>query len=906
MQRKRIYRFAPGNAEGRSVWKELLGGKGANLAEMAKLGIPVPPGFTITTEVCGDYLRENRLPDGLLSEVRAALTWLEQQTGKRFGDPHNPLLVSVRSGAPKSMPGMMDTVLDLGLNDETVRGLAVRSQSERFAFDAYRRLLAMFGDVVLGIAHAKFEQPLMEARRVCATQAGLSVPTQDELLARLVPDSSLEAEHLAGVVSAYKKLIQQHGKTFPDSPMAQLEQAVSAVFHSWNNPRAQLYRKLEGIPEHWGTAVNVQAMVFGNLGEASATGVAFTRDPSTGERRFFGEWLPNAQGEDVVAGVRTPRPLAKRADSAGLALEEVMPERYGQLVEIQHKLEQHFRDMQDLEFTIEEGKLYLLQTRDGKRSARAAVRIAVEMVAEGLLHEDEALLRVAPERLQELLFPTVDPRQPVAPLARGLAASPGAVSGSVVFTADAAERWVQAGKQVVLVRTETSPEDLRGMRVAAGIVTARGGATSHAAVVARGMGCPCVAGCSSLEIDEEAGQCRAHGADSRLLATLREGDLITLDGATGDVFLGEVAMVAAELGPEMRTLLGWAQKVCRLQVRANADTPVQAQQALDFGADGIGLCRTEHMFFDKERITAVREMILASEVSARARALDKLLPFQTEDFVGLFRVMAGRPVTMRLLDPPLHEFLPKEQAQLQELAVNTGMTVEALRRRVSELFEFNPMLGHRGVRLAIAYPEIAAMQVRAILRAACRVQQEGCPVTPEIMVPLVLGQGELRAMHDIIQRVAQEVFESEGGSVRFEVGTMIELPRAALLADEIAECAEFFSFGTNDLTQTTLGLSRDDSGRFLPLYVEKGFLKDDPFVTLDVQGVGQLIRAAVEKGRRVRPGLALGICGEHGGDPRTIDFCEAVGLTYVSCSPFRIPVARLAAAQAAVRRAQVN
>ena len=901
MERKRIYRFSRGRAEGRAAWKELLGGKGANLAEMANMGIPVPPGFTISTTVCVDYLADGRMPEGLLDEVREAVAWLEAETGRGFGSETKPLLLSVRSGARNSMPGMMDTVLDLGLNDDTVRALAKMSGSERFALDAHRRFLTMFGDVVLGIPRARFDAALTTARRAYAETKQLPIPARTEDLARSVPDSVLEVPQLEALVRAYRGIIAEAGGVLPSSPFEQLELAVRAVWNSWNNPRAKVYRQMEKIPDHWGTAVNVQAMVFGNLGDTSATGVAFTRDPSTGERRFFGEWLPNAQGEDVVAGIRTPRPLAKQAGREGESLEEAMPENYAELHAIQARLEEHFRDMQDLEFTIERGKLFLLQTRNGKRSARASVRVAVEMVREGLLHEDEALLRVNPERIQELLFPTVDPHNAPAPIARGLAASPGAATGRIVFTAEAAQKMAESGDSVVLVRNETSPEDLHGMRVAAGIVTARGGATSHAAVVARGMGRPCVAGCGTLEIDAHARRMQAHAADGRVIATLGEGDLLTLDGATGHVYVGDVKKNAAGLGSETQTLLGWAKKVCRLGVRANADTPAQARQAIEFGADGVGLCRTEHMFFDDARIAAVREMILASDTTARERALQKLLPFQTDDFVQLFRIMAGRPLNIRLLDPPLHEFLPKEPAQIAELARTIGVSPADIERKVSELFEFNPMLGHRGVRLSISYPEIAAMQLRAILSAACQVSKEGVAVSPEIMIPLVLSGGELLELKELTQRIADEVFAAYGITIAYEFGTMIELPRAALLADEIAEHAEFFSFGTNDLTQTTLGLSRDDSGRFLPLYVAKGFLPDDPFVTLDQQGVGQLIRMAAERGRRARSDLRIGICGEHGGDPRSIAFCEAAGLSYVSCSPFRIPVARIAAAQAALK-----
>lgn len=903
MTRKSIYRFESGNAEGRAEWRALLGGKGANLAEMANMGIPVPPGFTISTEACVDYMHSGELSAQLFSSVRESIAWLEQRTGRGFGDASNPLLVSVRSGAQISMPGMMDTILDLGLNDQTVRGLAQKSDSERFALDAYRRLLGMFGDVVLGVDHEHFETALHQARRELAKQKGISELDDEEGLARVVPDSLLEAPQLSWVTEEYKRIItRQSTRGFPSDPYDQLRAAICAVFDSWNTPRAKLYRRLNDIPDDWGTAVNVQAMVFGNLGTTSATGVAFTRDPSTGERVFFGEWLPNAQGEDVVAGIRTPRPLRKKEGSSGESLEEAMPENYQELFRIQEKLENHFRDMQDIEFTIEAGKLYLLQTRNGKRTARASVRIAVDMVHEGLLHEDEAILRVDPERLQDLLFPTIDPSYQGKPLATGIAASPGAVTGAVVFSANRAEEADHLGKDVVLVRVETSPEDLHGMKAARGIVTARGGATSHAAVVARGMGRPCVSGCSSLAIDYEAQKLIAHGPDGAELDVIEEGDLLTIDGSTGQVFAGRVPTLPASLGEQTEELLSWTSKVQRLRVRANADTPAQARQAREFGADGIGLCRTEHMFFDDERIRIVREMILAEDSRTRKRALDRLLPFQVGDFVELFRTMAGKPVTIRLLDPPLHEFLPKEPQQMEELSAAMGVSVEAVVRKTQALFEFNPMLGHRGVRLAISFPEITRMQVRAILTAACTVKKEDIEVHPEIMVPLAFSRAELEAMREITESVASEVFDEFDMKLSYKFGTMIELPRAALLADELAEVAEFFSFGTNDLTQTTFGLSRDDAGNFLPLYVERQILTDDPFVTLDQRGVGELVRIASEKARVARSGVSLGICGEHGGDPKSIEFCEQIGLAYVSCSPFRVPIARVAAAQAWLRR----
>jgi pyruvate,orthophosphate dikinase len=901
--RKLIYRFGPDKAEGRAEWKELLGGKGANLAEMANMGISVPPGFTISTEACVDYLKSATVPEGLFEGVRESMAWLERCTGKRFGAEENPLLVSVRSGARSSMPGMMDTVLNLGLNDRTVLALARQSQSERFAFDAYRRLLCMFADVVLGVERTLFDAPLDEARRQVARKRGLSVPGDAEALARMIPDSVLPGEQLRLLVEEYKAIIREHSlREFPADPYAQLDAAIVAVFESWNNPRAKLYREMHDIPGEWGTAVNVQAMVFGNLGETSATGVAFTRDPSTGERRFFGEWLPNAQGEDVVAGIRTPRLLARGGQSPGSSLEEMLPESYRELFAIQAKLEHRFRDMQDLEFTIEAGKLYLLQTRNGKRSARASVRIAVDMVEEGLLHPDEAILRIDPERLEELLFPAIDPKTSAVPLAKGIAASPGAVSGRAVFSADDAEAYAAKNERVILVRIETSPEDLHGMKAARGILTARGGATSHAAVVARGMGRPCVSGCAALHIDYDEGVMTIHGPDGAAVATIAHGDPITIDGSTGHVYAGEVETVDAELGAEMETLLKWTERVRRLRVRANADTPAQAEKALGFGAEGIGLCRTEHMFFSEDRIAGVREMILSRDSAARERALAKLLPFQTEDFTALFRVMKSRPVNIRLLDPPLHEFLPKEHVQIVELAATMDVSVADVKRKIAELYEFNPMLGHRGVRLAITYPEIAAMQVRAILDAACVVKKEGHDVHPEIMIPLAFSAAELRAMRGVVDRVAREVFAHHGTVVKFKFGTMIELPRAALLADQLAQEAEFFSFGTNDLTQTTLGVSRDDAGSFLPVYVQRGILAFDPFVTLDTEGVGELMRIAVEKGRIARTDISLGVCGEHGGDPKSIDFCERIGLNYVSCSPFRVPIARVAAAQAALRR----
>ena len=902
MANKAIYRFARNNSEGRSEQKALLGGKGANLAEMASLGISVPEGFTITTEQCIEYYRVGgKMPPGLDAEVKKSVAWLEQSSGKKFGDPADPMLVSVRSGARASMPGMMDTILNLGLNDAAAAGLAKKTGNERFAYDAYRRFLNMYANVVLGLEHHDFEKPLTQARKVVANARNIEITKDLEELARQIPDSELGAENLKQVCEDYKNIIKEKtGKGFPEDPFEQLMGSIEAVFRSWNNDRAKLYRKMHAIPEEWGTAVNVQLMVFGNTGNTSGTGVCFTRDPSTGDNRFFGEWLPNAQGEDVVAGIRTPQPIATGPDSAGKSLEEVMPENYKELYAIQDTLEKHFRDMQDIEFTIEDGKLYLLQTRNGKRSARAEVKIAVDMVGEKLITEEEALLRVDPGRLEQLLFPTIDPKNSTAKaVAKGLAASPGAVTGKVVFSADDAVSEAEKGEKVILVRVETSPEDLHGMNAAQGILTSRGGATSHAAVVARGMGRSCVVGCSELSIDYSQKLFVARPGKEN--TTVRAGDVITIDGSSGKIFVGDVPKIDPELSGELGTLLEWSDKYRRLRIRTNADTPGQAVKARSLGAEGIGLCRTEHMFFDDERIFAVREMILSDDVEAREKALAKLLPFQTGDFLELFREMKGLPVNIRLLDPPLHEFLPTEDSQVDELAKSMGVSSKALARKVTELHEFNPMLGHRGVRLAVTYPEICAMQVRAILTAACKAKKEGAEVIPEVMIPLAFSKAELTMMHAIVDRVAKEVFAVEGIEVKFKFGTMIELPRAALLANELAEEAEFFSFGTNDLTQTTLGVSRDDAGKFLPTYVDHKILKAEPFVSLDQEGVGQLVAMAVEKGKKTRPDISLGICGEHGGDPASIEFFEKVGLAYVSCSPFRVPIARVAAAQAAIR-----
>ncbi|MCK6537737.1 MAG: pyruvate, phosphate dikinase [Polyangiaceae bacterium] len=898
-----IYRFEAGKADGNGSMKPLLGGKGAGLAEMANLGIPVPPGFTITTELCTAFYDGGKvMPAGLAGAVAENMAWLEKTLGKKFGDPQNPLLVSVRSGARASMPGMMDTILNLGLNDATAQGLSDRTKNPRFVYDAYRRFLSMYGSVVLGVKSHAFHEALNLARRRMCKELGIEAPADGEALVRAVPDSQLGADQLKLVVEDFKQIIvKATGKAFPDKPVDQLMGAIGAVFESWNNDRAILYRKMHGIPGEWGTAVNVQSMVFGNLGDTSATGVAFTRDPSTGEKRFFGEWLPNAQGEDVVAGIRTPRPISKTATSAGLSLEESLPESFKQLHDIQARLEGHFRDMQDIEFTIEDGRLFMLQTRNGKRAARAEVKIAVDMANEGLVSQDEAVLRVEAGRLEQLLFPSIDPHAAVSPVAHGLAASPGAVTGRVAFSADDAEKRAEQGEPVILVRVETSPEDLHGMQAAKGILTARGGATSHAAVVARGMGRSCVVGCHGISIDYETQKMTVR-PDKGEICIVSVGDVITIDGSSGGVYLGDVPKVEPKLSGELEVLMKWADAGRRMRVRANADTPEQAKKARELGAEGIGLCRTEHMFFDDTRIAAVREMILASDVAARQKALAKLLPFQTDDFVGIFREMNGLPVTIRLLDPPLHEFLPQQVTQIEELAKTMGVSPSDLGRKVDELHEFNPMLGHRGVRLTVTYPEICAMQTRAILSAACKVKKAGVNVLPEIMIPLSLSKKELDLMKTVVLEVAAEVFKEHGVEVHYKYGTMIELPRAALLADKLAEVAEFFSFGTNDLTQTTLGLSRDDAGRFLPEYVDRGILAHEPFVSLDVEGVGQLVQMAVDRGKKTRPDLSLGICGEHGGDPESIFFFDDVGLAYVSCSPFRVPIARLAAAQATLRK----
>ncbi len=901
MSKKYVYKFGGGVADGGAGDKNLLGGKGANLAEMAKLGVPVPPGFTISTEVCTYYYEHGQsYPEELQVQVEEALAGLEEQMGAKFGDASNPLLVSVRSGARVSMPGMMDTILNLGLNFEAAKGLAAASGNPRFAFDSFRRLIQMYGDVVMEVPHSAFEE-ILSAKKA-------------EVGAKL--DSELKAEDLEDVCHRYLAMVEERaGKAFPMDPKEQLWGAVGAVFGSWNNERAIVYRRLHKIPGEWGTAVNVQCMVYGNLGENSGTGVAFTRDPATGEKRFYGEFLVNAQGEDVVAGIRTPSKLRKedRIEGDPPAMEELFPECYAQLFEIQEKLEKHYRDMQDLEFTIQDGKLFLLQTRVGKRTGFAAFRIAVDMVDEGLIDEKEALLRVEPDQLNQYLRPVFHRKalSEAKVIAKGLNAGPGAAAGLVAFSAEKAAELSASGHAVILVRHETSPEDIKGMALSEGILTAQGGMTSHAALVARQMGKVCVAGCGELDIDYDAGLFRARGQE------VKEGDWISISGTTGHVYLGKVetrpsevlqVLLEGSLDPEesvtYRTyakVMGWADKHRKLGVRTNADQPNQAAQAVRFGAEGIGLCRTEHMFFGGERILHVRRMILADTEEERRAALAELLPMQRSDFEGIFREMGSRPVTVRTIDPPLHEFLPHEPEQVAELAKEMGVTVEHLNQKVESLKEMNPMLGHRGCRLTISYPEIVEMQSRAILEAACIVKKDGIDVHPEIMIPFVSHENELRMHRELVQSVAADVFAAQGVTVEYLVGTMIELPRACLVADKIAGQADFFSFGTNDLTQTTFGLSRDDSGRFLPGYVDRKIYAHDPFVAIDQEGLGQLIGLGVEKGRSTKPNLKVGICGEHGGEPSSVEFCHRSGFNYVSCSPFRVPIARLAAAQAALR-----
>jgi pyruvate,orthophosphate dikinase len=902
---KLVFSFGDGKAEGDPTRRDLLGGKGAGLAEMTSLGLPVPPGFTISTEACRAFTTTGAMPAELGAEVDDALVALEKRIGMRFGDPKAPLLVSVRSGARASMPGMMDTILNLGLNDTTAKGLVERTGNKRFVYDAYRRFIAMYADVALGVHRENFEHALDEVRARIAKDKNVDATRLNgEELRRKVTDADIPADELEALVGRFKAIVKEKTKKdFPEDPKEQLWWAIRAVFKSWSNPRAVVYRKMHEIPESWGTACNVQAMVFGNLGDTSATGVAFTRDPSTGERLLYGEWLPNAQGEDVVAGIRTPMPIRANGKNDDESLERRMPEAFKTLVSIGSRLEKHFRDMQDLEFTIQEGQLYMLQCRSAKRTSPAAVRAAVEMAKEGLITRDEAVCRVDPSSLDQLLHPTLDPSAPKKLLARGLSASPGAAQGKIVFSADEAERRAGQGEAVILVRVETSPEDIHGMKAARGILTARGGMTSHAAVVARGMGKPCVAGCSALAVSyaEQLVTITQYDEGGRPTETitLKKGDIITIDGGAGHVYQGAVPTVNAALTGEFAELMSWADSVRTMKVRANADTPLDARIARGFGAEGIGLCRTEHMFFDEERIRAVREMILAEDVKGRESALAKLLPHQEQDFVEIFREMRGLPVTIRLLDPPLHEFLPTERKQIEELARLMGVSVVRLEQRIKDLHEFNPMLGHRGCRLAITYPEIYAMQVRAILQAASDVSAEGASVQPEIMIPLAMTREELARMRQIVDQVAAEVF-AKRPRVSFSFGTMIELPRAALRASELAEGADFFSFGTNDLTQCVMGLSRDDAGKFLPAYIESGILPKDPFVSIDVDGVGALVRLAVERGRQTKNTLKLGVCGEHGGDPQSIRFFREAKLDYVSCSPFRVTIARLAAAQAEV------
>ena len=881
---KLVYSFGDGKAEGSAAMKNMLGGKGANLADMCALGLPVPPGFTITTDVCVAYYDEGKnFPAALAAQVEAGVAAIEHAVNRTFGDATNPLLVSVRSGARASMPGMMDTILNLGLNDVTVEGLAAKTGNARFAYDSYRRFIQMYADVVLGVDHDHFEDllDLMKNER------------------EVSQDTDLTAEELKELVAQYKERVAQHlGRPFPQDVHEQLWGAIRAVFDSWMNPRANTYRALHDIPASWGTAVNVQSMVFGNMGDDCATGVAFTRNPSTGEKLFYGEFLVNAQGEDVVAGIRTPQPLTIQGKAEGgdlPSMEEVMPDVFAELVKIYQKLEAHYRDMQDIEFTVENRKLWMLQTRNGKRTAKAALKIAVDMVNEKLITREEGLLRIDPLSLDQLLHPTLDPKAKKQVIAKGLPASPGAASGKVVFTAEDAEHAAGRKEKVILVRIETSPEDIHGMHAAQGILTARGGMTSHAAVVARGMGKCCVSGAGDIRIN----YARKEFAAGSL--TVREGDIITLNGSTGEVMLGSVDTVQPNLSGDFSTIMGWADEVRTLHVRANAETTLDAKTAREFGAQGIGLCRTEHMFFDADRITAVREMIVAETKKAREVALAKLQPMQRKDFAEIFRIMDGLPVTIRLLDPPLHEFLPHTDAEMQEVADAAGLPLDAVKYRAAQLHESNPMLGHRGCRLGITYPEIYAMQARALFEAAAEVQKEGKKVLPEIMIPLVMTRKDLQLMKAVVDAAAEEIAAQTGITVAYQVGTMIELPRAALRAGEIAEVGEFFSFGTNDLTQTTLGISRDDAGSFIEHYKKQGVIEQDPFVTIDQDGVGELIQLAAERGRKTRPNLKLGICGEHGGDPASIQFCQKAGLNYVSCSPYRVPIARLAAAQAAIK-----
>ncbi|MEC8711727.1 MAG: pyruvate, phosphate dikinase [Pseudomonadota bacterium] len=883
---KWVYSFGAAGTEGDSSMRNLLGGKGANLAEMSGIGLPVPPGFTISTEVCTHYYDNGRsYPEELGGEVAAAVARIEAETGASFANSDNPLLVSVRSGARASMPGMMDTVLNLGLNDDTVVGLAARANDKRFAYDSYRRFIQMYADVVMEVDHGLFEDALEELKLRCG----------------VFDDTGLTGDDLEALVTTYKQIVEEEAeRPFPQDPHDQLWGAIGAVFNSWMNARATTYRRLNSIPASWGTAVNVQAMVFGNMGEDCATGVAFTRDPSTGENSFYGEYLINAQGEDVVAGIRTPLPLTRAAREAGggdeESMEEAMPEVFAQLDRVRAQLEAHYSDMQDLEFTVQQGKLYMLQTRNGKRTAAAALRMAVEMAEEGLIDRDEALLRIDPIALDQLLHPTLDPNAPKTVITQGLPALPGAAAGEIVLTADRAEELAAGGKQVILVRLETSPEDIHGMHAAAGILTARGGMTSHAAVVARGMGRACVSGAGEVRFDEANGKIFVRDQE------LSEGDIITIDGSTGEVFLGRVDTIQPEMSGAFATIMGWADETRRMAVRTNAETPADARTAVGFGAEGIGLCRTEHMFFDVDRIIAMREMIMAVDGDGREKALAKLLPMQRQDFEELFTIMAGLPVTIRLLDPPLHEFLPHSAEELADVAAAAGISPETARQRSLKLSESNPMLGHRGCRLAVTYPEICRMQARAIFEAATAIAASGteAPV-PEIMIPLAATAKELELCKTVIDAEARAVAEESGRAIDYLVGTMVELPRAAVCADQLAAQAEFFSFGTNDLTQTALGISRDDAGAFMHAYTDAEIYRTDPFVSIDVEGVGALVRMGAERGRATRTDLKLGVCGEHGGDPDSITFFEQVGLDYVSCSPYRVPAARLAAAQATIR-----
>jgi len=881
---KWTYTFGDGKAEGAAEMRGLLGGKGANLAEMAGLGLPVPPGFTITTEVCTHFTaNDETFPDGLSAEVDAAMTYLEGIMGSKFGDASDPLLVSVRSGARASMPGMMDTVLNLGLNSDTVEGLAARAGDARFAYDSYRRFIQMYGDVVLGVDGHVFEDALEDAKE----DRGYTL------------DTEMSADDWRAITEQFLTMVENElGKPFPQDPKEQLWGAIGAVFGSWMNNRAITYRRLHAIPAEWGTAVNVQAMVFGNMGDDCATGVCFTRNPATGDNRFYGEFLVNAQGEDVVAGIRTPQPLteAEKAESGTnlASMEDLMPALYTELTAVRETLERHYKDMQDMEFTVQQGKLWMLQTRGGKRTAKAALKVACDMVEEGLISENEAILMVDATQLDQLLHPTLDPEAERDIIGRGLPSSPGAASGKIVFSAEDAEVWVDKGEQVILVRTETSPEDINGMHVSEGILTTRGGMTSHAAVVARGMGIPCVSGAGDLRVDYENKQLMAMGEK------LGEGSVVTIDGSTGEVMRGEVATIQPELTGDFGRLMVWVDKVRVLGIRANAETPVDAETARKFGAEGIGLSRTEHMFFDPARIVHMRQMILATTETARRKALDELLPYQRQDFLDLFHIMDGLPVTIRLLDPPLNEFLPHTLEEMEEVAAAAGADVGQVKMRKLELDESNPMLGHRGCRLGITYPEIYEMQARAIFEAAAAVMKEGKSIEPEVMIPLIVDRPELDMLKAVIDRVAGEVEAAEGVTLSYLVGTMIELPRACLKADVIAGTAEFFSFGTNDLTQTTYGFSRDDAAPFLEVYHSKGVMPEDPFMTIDVDGVGELVKIACERGRSVRPDIKLGICGEHGGDPASVRFCHDIGLSYVSCSPYRVPIARLAAAQAAI------